>query len=107
MDTVMKLGTKGQIVIPVEIRRELDLEPGQKVRVRLEDGKIILRPVPNVKELIGSLTGRFKDGPSMTQMLIEEHADEVRRDEELSVRRVRSDGLVAAGAGGEVRRKAG
>ena len=38
----MKVGPKGQVVIPSAIRKALKIEPGSKVTVTLEDGKAIL-----------------------------------------------------------------
>lgn len=36
---------KGQVTIPVEIRRLLGVRPRDKVAVRVEDGRVELRPV--------------------------------------------------------------
>ena len=39
----MKVGPKGQVVIPRAMRKALKMEPGSKVRFILEDDKIILK----------------------------------------------------------------
>jgi len=39
----MKVGPKGQVVIPRAMRKALKIEPGSKVSFRLEDDKLILR----------------------------------------------------------------
>ena len=39
----MKVGPKGQVVIPRLMRKALKIEPGSKVSFRLEDDKLILR----------------------------------------------------------------
>jgi AbrB family looped-hinge helix DNA binding protein len=49
METV-KLSTKGQVVIPKEIRDAGHLEPGMEFAVVFEDGQIRMTPVPTVKE---------------------------------------------------------
>ncbi len=53
------MSTKGQVVIPVEIRRSLGL--GRKVVFRVEerDGSIVLTPIRNLswRSLRGSLAG--------------------------------------------------
>ena len=42
----MKVGPKGQVVIPRIIRKALKIEPGSKVTFTLEDNKVILeKPV--------------------------------------------------------------
>jgi len=38
------LSTRGQIVIPVQIRNKLDLKPGTKFAVYDLDGKLVLVP---------------------------------------------------------------
>lgn len=48
METV-KLSTKGQIVIPKEIREAARLEPGMEFAIVFVDGQIQLTPVPAVK----------------------------------------------------------
>ena len=37
--------SKGQVTIPVEVRRELNLKAGDRVAFYLEDGKVVLKPV--------------------------------------------------------------
>lgn len=38
----MKVGPKGQVVIPRAIRKALKIEPGMKVTITLEDNKAVL-----------------------------------------------------------------
>lgn len=38
----MKVGPKGQVVIPRAIRKALKIEPGSKVQITLDDNKAIL-----------------------------------------------------------------
>ena len=39
----MKVGPKGQVVIPRLMRKALKIEPGSKVSFRLEDDRLVLR----------------------------------------------------------------
>jgi AbrB family looped-hinge helix DNA binding protein len=39
------LSTRGQVVIPVDVRRELGLGPSDRLRVTVRDGEIVLTPV--------------------------------------------------------------
>jgi AbrB family looped-hinge helix DNA binding protein len=39
----MKVGPKGQVVIPRAMRKALKIEPGSKVLFRLEDDKLIVK----------------------------------------------------------------
>jgi len=42
--------TKGQVTIPVAIRKQFHLEPGKRVKFTIEDEKIVLHPVPTKVE---------------------------------------------------------
>ena len=75
--------SKGQLAIPAKLRRKFNIKKGTRVNFVEDGGKIIMQPV--TREFIDSVCGMFKLKPgekSVTQELIEEHADEVRRDEE-------------------------
>ncbi len=39
----MKVGPKGQVVIPRAMRKALKIEPGSKILFKLEDDKLILK----------------------------------------------------------------
>ena len=41
---IRTIGAKGQITIPIEFRRKLGPEPGDKVTFREQDGQFILEP---------------------------------------------------------------
>jgi AbrB family looped-hinge helix DNA binding protein len=43
LEEEMKIGPKGQVVIPRAMRKALKMEPGSKVRFTLNDDKIILK----------------------------------------------------------------
>lgn len=44
----IRLGRRGQMVLPAEIRRALDLEEGDELLLALwPDGRVILRPRPS------------------------------------------------------------
>lgn len=65
------VSSKGQIVIPAELREELGIEPGTQVRFeRCEDG-LLLRPV--TREFIRGLRGYFGKGPSLEEIREQEH----------------------------------
>ena len=56
METVT-VSPKYQVVIPSKIRKQLGVEPGQKVKVILYDNRIEMIPVRAVEELRGFLKG--------------------------------------------------
>ncbi|MCD6088849.1 AbrB/MazE/SpoVT family DNA-binding domain-containing protein [Candidatus Bathyarchaeota archaeon] len=58
---IVSLREKGRITIPVSIRRALGLRVGDRLRLSVKDGTIILKPVDTVKaEDIKGIIGPFK-----------------------------------------------
>jgi AbrB family looped-hinge helix DNA binding protein len=80
VDKLVRVDPRGRVTIPVEIRRAIGLEPGQRVEVCLQGKNIVLKPIP--RDLIAALSGCIKDGPSLTAALVREHAAELKRDDE-------------------------
>jgi len=58
MESVLTLNQKSQIVISKEIRKRLDLKPGDQLAAVVEGNKIVLRPKP--KSSAGRLRGLGK-----------------------------------------------
>ena len=52
---------KGQVTIPVTLRRKYGLQEGMKVEVTESDtwGVIVVKPVPSVKDWAGADTGKY------------------------------------------------
>jgi len=55
---VTVVSTKGQIIIPAELREQLKLGPGTKMSIRREGQTLVLRPI--TPEFIDSLCGSTK-----------------------------------------------
>ena len=64
---VITMSTKGQIVLPSEMREALSLDAGSKLAVFCEDGTIMLKPlsVPSADDFRESLKKR-RHGPPIT-----------------------------------------
>jgi AbrB family looped-hinge helix DNA binding protein len=77
MHTVTTLA-KGQIVIPVELRKQLSIEPGSVLEIRLAGDHPELYPLP--PDPIAAFRGSLKKDTSLASELIEAHRDEVQRD---------------------------
>jgi AbrB family looped-hinge helix DNA binding protein len=48
---------KYQVVIPKEIREEMDIKPGQKVDMLIYKGNIVLVPLRPIEEMRGFIKG--------------------------------------------------
>ncbi|MDJ1423115.1 MAG: AbrB/MazE/SpoVT family DNA-binding domain-containing protein [Candidatus Methanoperedens sp.] len=50
---IVKLSSKGQVVIPAKIRKELGLSEGDKLFIDRRQGEVILHPVVKLSRLKG------------------------------------------------------
>ena len=78
---LVKLSSKGQLVIPKAIREKLGLKPNKPLILEMVDEHAEIKPLPDVKR---ALKGMLKGRPSMCQALVNEHRMEVKKDEKLS-----------------------
>ncbi len=57
MDTItVKVSSRGYIVLPAPLRKELEIKPGAKMLLSREDEKIILKPVHSFVDKLAGLT---------------------------------------------------
>jgi AbrB family looped-hinge helix DNA binding protein len=63
-----RLSEKGQIVIPVELRRRYNIEPGSKVELMDIGGEIVIIPI-TVKSPIDEARGFLKGGQSTRELM--------------------------------------
>ena len=77
---LVRLSSKGQLVIPKAIREALRLETGTRLDVQLHEGKIILEPV--AASAVEALYGKFADADLLVE-LEAEHRHEVKHDSAL------------------------
>jgi AbrB family looped-hinge helix DNA binding protein len=64
---ITTVSTKGQLVIPAEMRASLGIEPGTRIAVTLDGPRIVLEPVS--EKLVDETRGLFARGPSLSQAL--------------------------------------
>jgi bifunctional DNA-binding transcriptional regulator/antitoxin component of YhaV-PrlF toxin-antitoxin module len=70
------------VVVPAAIRRELELEPGEVLVAQVEDGKVVMEKLKDVRSR-RPLRGRWKrqpGSPSLTDELLAERREEARRE---------------------------
>jgi len=79
MSLPVRLGPQGRIVVPAELRRELDLEEGTELAIRSDGRRLILEPR---REVLRRLRRRFADvdDVSLAAELGADRAEEVRQE---------------------------
>jgi len=77
---LIRLSSRGRLVIPHLIRQQLHLKGGDQLRARVQEGRIILDPVQ--EDVIEQLHGVFA-GSRILDELEEEHRREVENDKNL------------------------
>ena len=64
----VRVGPQGRLVIPVHLRRALDIHPGQTLVARAEDGRLVLEPR---EAIIARLQSRFQSIPPEVSLVDE------------------------------------
>ena len=76
---IVKTSSKGQIVIPKEIREKLGVTPGKKVLFRMVGKHAEITPIPD--DSIKAMRGIIKGGKSMAKELLKERKRDDKTDE--------------------------
>lgn len=76
---VVTVSTKGQIIIPAEIRKRYNIKQGDRLVLREIDGKLVL--VPLGEKPLAGLYGALRGKTSLTLALAKEHAAEIAKEE--------------------------
>lgn len=82
-ERTVKVGPKGQVVIPKRLREEIGIRPGEQVQVSRAGDEVRVRRVLSLAEL----EGIFADGPGGTADIEEAHRRELEREERRAARR--------------------
>lgn len=70
-----QVSTKGQMVIPAELREALDLKPGTRIALQREGNTIVLHPITD--DFIDSIPGSLR-GPLLGALRERQHRNDKR-----------------------------
>lgn len=76
----VRMGGQGRLVVPVELRDSLGLEPGSVLIARQEDGRLVLE---RREDALRRLRARFKDVPRNVDLageLLADRREDARRE---------------------------
>lgn len=52
MSIAGRVGSKGELFIPKEIREKLRLKPGMRVIFKVKDGILMVEPIPSIEDVL-------------------------------------------------------
>ena len=76
---VVTASCRGQIVIPKEIRRQLNIVAGKRLSVKVQGDRVLLTPLPD--NPVQAFCGIFKEKSSLTKALTDHRKKEKHREE--------------------------
>jgi AbrB family looped-hinge helix DNA binding protein len=81
MESRTQISKSGRIILPVKLRRALDIQAGDEIVMRLENGSIRLIPLRQAVSLAQKTVRRYvPEGTSLVEALIEARREEAARD---------------------------
>jgi AbrB family looped-hinge helix DNA binding protein len=75
--TGVTISSRGYVVLPAKLRKEMNLKAGTRVLLTRENDKIILQPVYSFTEKLSGIT---KQSVGKTPQEVEKFIEKVRRD---------------------------
>jgi len=80
----IRLGQRGTITIPKEIRERYHLQEGDRLTLEAGDGEVILRPIPfSLLDLRGSVpVPGEQDFTAIREQVLKDQAERIARDED-------------------------
>jgi len=81
MESRTQISKSGRIILPVRLRRALDIQAGDEIVMRLENGSIRLIPLRQAICLAQKTVRQYvPEGTSLVEALIEARREEAARD---------------------------
>lgn len=71
-EEIVKVSSKGQIVLPSDIREELNIDKGRRMVMTVHKGAIIMKPIRKLSEMEGILKDSKLDAEKIIRELRKE-----------------------------------
>ena len=75
-EEVMRVGPKGQVVIPASLRQAMKIGPGSEIVFRIEKDKVII-DTPKIDDPVHTLESISLRGKSVSKIDIHSYEDEI------------------------------
>ena len=75
---IVTTSSRGQIVIPKEIRKKLKIVPGKKLSIKIQNDHVCLTPLPD--DPVDYFCGIFEEKDSPTQALMDQRQKDKDRE---------------------------
>lgn len=80
MGTILKLGQNGRMIIPAELRHNLELKEGDELLVTVEGKRLVLETEAALLERLYATVGELTAGELVSDELIRERREEAQRE---------------------------
>ncbi len=80
MSTILKLGQNGRMIIPAELRRDLELKEGDELLVTVVGKRLVLETEAALLERLYVTVGEPADGELVSDSLLRERREEAERE---------------------------
>ena len=84
MRSRVTLGEQGRFVVPAEVRRSLNLQPGDQLVIHTEDDRLVIEKVEAVERRLLARFANVAPGVSLVDELIAERREWANRETEAS-----------------------
>lgn len=80
IQTIVRLGPQGRIVIPTKLRQMLAVQPGDTLIARCRDGQLVLEKAETLKRRLKARFAHIPKQTSLAQELLKERREEAKRE---------------------------